>query len=119
MSPASLRRKALSEWRGLDEPKPKRDHCASVADLLQKILPKLGLADRLCEQQVTDAWREVVGDFLAQHSIPSGLAGGTLTVQVIQPSVRYELERTWKREILDKLQARFGKKIVREVRFRL
>jgi predicted nucleic acid-binding Zn ribbon protein len=119
MTPASLRRKALSEWRGLEESKPRPDRCASVAALLQKILPKLGLADRLCEQQITDAWREVAGDFLAQHSIPAGLAGGILTVQVIQPSVRYELERTWKREILEKLQARFGKRVVREVRFRL
>jgi len=42
-----------------------------------------------------------------------------LTVQVLQPSVRYELDRTWKPQILSKLQARFGTRIVREVRFRL
>ncbi len=119
MSPDFLRFKALSEWRGLEEPKAKPDKCSSVADILQKILPKLGLSDRLCEQQVTEAWREVVGDFLAQHSLPVGLTGGVLTVQVIQPSVRYELERSWKREILDKLQSRFGKRAVREIRFRL
>ncbi|MEI6033768.1 MAG: DUF721 domain-containing protein [Verrucomicrobiae bacterium] len=119
MSPALLRRKILFEWRGLEDLKPKRDQCALVGDLLGKILPKLGLADRVGEQQITEAWREVAGDFLAKHSVPAGLAGGTLTVQVIQPSVRYELERTWKREILAKLQSRFGKKVVREVRFRL
>ena len=42
---------------------------------------------------------------------------GVLIVQVIQPAVRYELERSWKRNILRKLQARF-EKTVREVRFR-
>lgn len=119
MSPDSLRRKVLAEWRGLEEPKPKVDRCASVSDLLQKVMPKLGLGERLGEQQVVSAWREVVGDFLAQHSLPVGLSGGVLTVQVIQPSVRYELDRTWKRDILAKLQGRFGKKVVREVRFRL
>jgi hypothetical protein len=42
---------------------------------------------------------------------------GVLVVQVIQPAVRYELDRSWKRSILRKLQARF-EKTVREVRFR-
>ena len=90
-----------------------------MAELLQKVMPKLGLGERLGEQQVSAAWREVVGDFLATHSLPVGLSGGVLTVQVVQPSVRYELDRTWKRDILTKLQERFGKKVVREVRFRL
>jgi hypothetical protein len=42
-----------------------------------------------------------------------------LTIQVLQPSVRYELERNWKAEILQKLQTRFGKKVIREVKFRI
>ncbi|MCX6968728.1 MAG: DUF721 domain-containing protein [Verrucomicrobia bacterium] len=119
MSNDMLRRKALAEWRGLDEPRQKADRCASVAELLQKVMPKLGLGERLGEQEISAAWKEVVGDFLAQHSLPVGLSGGTLTVQVVQPSVRYELDRSWKRDILSKLQMRFGKKVVREVRFRL
>ena len=119
MSPDALRRKVLGEWRGLEEPRQKAERCASVADLLAKVMPKLGLGERLNEQQIEGAWREVVGDFLAQHSLPVGLSGGVLTVQVVQPSVRYELDRTWKRDILAKLQNRFGKKIVRDIRFRL
>jgi len=119
MSPDSIRRRVLADWRGLEEPQAKADRCVSVADLLQKIMPKLGLGDRLSEQQIAGAWLEIVGDFLAQHSLPVGLSGGILTVQVVQPSVRYELDRTWKREILAKLQERFGKKVVREIKFRL
>lgn len=119
MSNDMLRRRVLAEWRGLEEPLQKKDRCAPMADLLKKVLPKLGLGERLDEQQITAAWKEIVGDFLALHSLPVGLSGGILSIQVLQPSVRYELERTWKREIQTKLQARFGKKIVREVRFRL
>ncbi|MCK9588961.1 MAG: DUF721 domain-containing protein [Terrimicrobiaceae bacterium] len=119
MSRDTFRRKVLAEWRGLEEPRSRADRCASVAELLQKVMPKLGLGERLDEQQVSAAWREVVGDFLAQHSLPVGLSAGVLTVQVVQPSVRYELERNWKRDILTKLQERFGKKVVREVRFRI
>jgi hypothetical protein len=47
------------------------------------------------------------------------LSGGVLSIQVLQPSVRYELERNWKNEILAKLQARFGKKTIREIKFRI
>lgn len=119
MSPDSLRRRALAEWRGLEERKEKADRCLPVHDLLKKILPKLGLDERLGEQQVTEAWRDVVGDFLAKHSVPVGLSSGVLTIQVVQPSVRYELDRNWKPSILAKLQAQFGKKVVREIQFRL
>jgi len=119
MTPDFLRRRALRDWRGLDEPRAKADRCLRVDSLLQKILPKLGLSDRLSEQQILAVWKEVVGEFLATHSLPVALSAGVLTVQVIQPSVRYELDRTWKREVLSKLQERFGKKVVREVRFRM
>ena len=119
MSPEFLRAKVIAEWRGLEEPPSRKERCASVGDLLQKLLPRLGLSDRLNEEQVRAAWQELVGDFLAQHAVPAGLSGGVLSIQVLQPSVRYELERNWKREILSKLQARFGKKIIREIRFRI
>ncbi len=119
MSANPFRRRALAEWRGLPEPPDKPDRCLAVGALLEKILPKLGLKDRLSEQQIMEAWRDIVGDFLARHSLPVSLSSGILTVQVLQPSVRYELDRTWKREVLTKLQARFGARVVREVRFRL
>jgi hypothetical protein len=47
------------------------------------------------------------------------LSGGVLGIHVLQPSLRYELERNWKREILTKLQERFGKKAIREIKFRI
>jgi len=119
MSADSFRRKVIAEWRGLPDPPPQAERCLSVGALLEKLMPKLGLKDRMGEAQIMDAWKEIVGDFLAQHSIPSGLQSGVLTVQVVQPTVRYELDRTWKPEILKKLQARFGPRIVREIRFRL
>ena len=50
--------------------------------------------------------------------LPVSIRDGVLTVQVIQPAVRYELDRSWKRDIVRKLQIRFGAKIVREVCFR-
>jgi len=40
-------------------------------------------------------------------------------VHVLQPTVHFELERVWKKTLLEKLQARFGKRLLKEIRFRL
>jgi len=113
-----IRKRVLEEWRGLPEGPTCRERCVPAAEALKKLLRKLGLTERLNEQEIRGAWREIVGDFLAEHSLPVSMRNGVLIVQVIQPAVRYELDRSWKRDILRKLQARFDAKIVREVRFR-
>lgn len=113
-----VRRRVLEEWRGLPEEPPRRERCVDAADALKKLLRKLGLTERLNEQEIRAAWREIVGGFLAEHSLPVSIRDGVLIVQVVQPAVRYELDRSWKRDILRKLQTRFDAKAVREVRFR-
>jgi len=118
MRAEEIRRRVLAEWRGLPDGPDKPDRCVSVQDALKKLLPKLGLSARLNEQEVLSAWRELVGDFLADNSQPASLKDGVLIVQVLQPTVRYELDRTWKPEILRKFKARFGARTVRDIRFR-
>lgn len=113
-----IRKRVIEDWRGLPEEAKSRERCVPAADALKKLLRKLGLSERLNEEEIRVAWREIVGDFLAGHSVPVGVHQGVLSVQVIQPTVRYELDRCLKRDILRKLQARFGATIVREVRFR-
>ncbi len=114
----SLRRHVLEDWRGLPE-RPEIDRLSSVGDSVQKLVARLGLGERICESEILRTWREIVGDFLAEHSQPTRLVEGVLHVQVLQPTVRFELERTWKPEILRKLQERFGKKSVRDLRIRV
>jgi hypothetical protein len=40
-----------------------------------------------------------------------------LQVAVLQAAVRYDLERNLKRELLNRRQQRFGKSIVKDLRF--
>lgn len=112
-----LRARVIAEWRGLAEPPPSRDTARPIGDPLARVMSALGLGDRMREDEIKNAWREVVGDFLANHSSPDALRTGTLIVRVLQPTLRYELERV-KPQIVQKLRTRFGK-TVREVRFRL
>lgn len=111
-----LGKRVLREWRGLpSESTP--DTQVTIGDLLTKVVTKLGLHTRIKEEEIAATWNDLVGDFLAAHSQPQQLSHGILSVRVIQPTIRYELDRVWKKELLQKLQARFGAKLIRDVRF--
>jgi hypothetical protein len=60
-----------------------------------------------------------VGAFLGQNSAPHRLQQGVLSVRVLQPTLRYEFDRVWKKDILAKLQARFGVKTVKDLKFQI
>ena len=119
MKPAQLRARVLAEWRGLPQTAERPDRAVAVGDAVRKVMAGLGLKDRLRADEVMNAWQEVVGEFVARHSAPQQLKDGVLTVRVLQPTVHFELDRFWKPQILAKLKERFGKSVVREVKFRV
>ena len=116
---SSLRSAVIAEWRGLPERKTRPDRWQAPAELVPKLMQRLGLRERLRETEVIDAWSKIVGDFIAAHSAPVALREGVLYVRVLQPALHYELEQISKSEILRKLKQRFGGKTIRDIRFRL
>src|SRR6266481_782928 len=106
----SLRAAVIAEWRGLPERKMQADRWQSPAQVVPKLMQRLGLRERLHETEVIDAWSKIVGDFIAAHSAPVALREGILYVRVLQPALHYELEQISKSEILRKLKQRFGGK---------
>jgi predicted nucleic acid-binding Zn ribbon protein len=115
----SLRAAVIAEWRGLPEKKMRPDRWQSPADLVPKLMQRLGLRERLHETEVIEAWSKIVGEFIAAHSAPVALREGILYVRVLQPALHYELEQVSKIEVLRKLKKRFGGKTIRDVRFRV
>ncbi len=115
----SLRAAVIAEWRGLPERKGRTDRWQLPAELVPKLMQRLGLRERLRETEVIDAWSKIVGEFIAAHSAPVALREGVLYVRVLQPALHYELEQISKTEILRKLKCRFGSKTIRDVRFRV
>ena len=113
----TLREQVLAEWRGVSEPAPSPERTVSVKELIAQLAPKLGLQNRLREEEMLAAWNEIVGEFFAQHSRPARLVNGVLYVLVLQPTVLYELDRRWKGMILEKIRVRFGLRLVKEIRF--
>ncbi len=119
MTPQSLRKRVIQEWRGLPQPEERADRMISIRDILVQLAPALGLEARLHEEEIFSAWTEIVGEFFARHSRPVRLHQGLLVVNVLQPTVLYELDRQWKTLILTKLKERFGGKLIKELRFRI
>lgn len=112
----SLRRHVLEEWRGLpDRARPER--LTDSASAIQDLVKRLGLSERIDEAEIAAEWKAIVGDFLAEHSKPARLQQGILVIQVVQPTIRFELERTWKKQIIAKLKERFGTSTIRDVKF--
>jgi len=118
MSP-SLRAHVIAEWRGLPEKTVPHNRWTAPAELLPKLMQRLGLKERLHETEVLEAWSKIVGDFIAAHSAPVALREGVLYVRVLQPALHYELEQIAKIDILRKLKQRFGTKVIRDIRFRV
>jgi predicted nucleic acid-binding Zn ribbon protein len=116
---AALRAAVIAEWRGLPEKKVRADRWQSPAEVVPKLMQRLGLRERLRETEVIYAWSKIVGDFIAAHSTPVALREGVLYVRVLQPALHYELEQISKSEILRKLKQRFGGKTIRDIRFRV
>lgn len=116
---AALRAAVLSEWRGLPERKLRPDKWQAPADVLPKLMQQLGLSERLHETEVIEAWKRIVGDFIAAHSAPVSLRAGILIVRVLQPALHYQFETISKAEILRKLKQRFGGRVIKDIRFRV
>jgi predicted nucleic acid-binding Zn ribbon protein len=116
---SALRAAVIQEWRGLPSRKVKPDKWQSSGEVLPNLMQRLGLKERLHENEVIEAWTSIVGEFIAAHSAPVALRQGVLYVRVLQPALHYELEQISKADILRKLKQRFGVRTIREIRFRL
>lgn len=110
--------RAIAEWRGYREPRAVLDRVQPVGALLVKTMAALGLGERVRESEVLAAWKTIVGDFIALNSMPDRLREGVLYIRVLQPTIRFELERL-RPQMTAKLKERFGVRTVREVRFML
>lgn len=112
-----MQRSILSEWRGIYVPPDLSGYERKVGDIVGRIMKRAGIEDRLTHEQVGADWEATVGPFLCKHSRPVSLRRGVLIIAVLQASVRYDLERNHKRDILVRLQKRYGAQKVRDVKF--
>ena len=112
-----LRHALISAWRGADEGPIIEVPLRSVAELVGKVVAEAGIGDRMKLEEVLAAWREIVGDFLFQHSRPDSIVRGVLMVRVLQPTVHHVLAMERPR-ILSRLQAKLKNSGIKDVRLK-
>ncbi len=85
---------------------------STVDRIVARILGKKALQ----EYEVFREWNTVVGEVVAQVSVPVKVVKGVLHVSVKNSTWRQELSMQ-KPQILKKIEARFGKNIIYDIRF--
>lgn len=115
---AQRRRHALiAAWRGMDSGPVLNNPLQSVADLVGPIVAQAGVGDRMKLEEVLGAWKEIVGDFLFQHSRPDSIQRGVLMVRVLQPTVHHALMMERPR-ILKRLKEKLKNSGIKDVRLK-
>lgn len=89
-----------------------------VSALLSKALRQIPPSDELLEKVVLAAWKPAVGEAIWKRTHPFRLYKSTLIVSVPSISWRQEL-RHLQQEILDKLNAVLGQRMVTFLEFRV
>ncbi|MBB5351766.1 putative nucleic acid-binding Zn ribbon protein [Haloferula luteola] len=115
---ARIRRAILAEWRGGEEPKHPDVGLHRPQEYLGAILQSVGAQEGIDEEQLRELWREIAGDLVARHAAPESLKNGCLTLKVLQPAMRFQLEQM-KGRLLANLRASLGEGKVKSIRFSL
>ena len=110
-----MRSRVKWEFRGAGQPLDLERHVSKAGDWVESILEAIGVKGGLEEERVKETWRSLVGEVVASQTEPVSLRKGCLTLQVLQPSMRYHLEQL-KGELLRKLQRELGEEQVKSVR---
>ena len=113
-----IREQILREWRGCDEVKDPNLGIHKPEEFLSSILKSAGMADGLQEDEVREIWRELAGDFVAQHAEPSSVNNGRLTLKVTQSAMRFHLEQM-KPMLLKRVQDKLGRDNITSIHFTL
>ena len=90
------------------------DRPSRVGDVLRAALARVPEAQRIADHALWAHWDAVVGPTLALHARPARLRRGMLVVAVDSPEWMQELQFL-KHELRDRLNARLGRPVVRDV----
>jgi hypothetical protein len=115
------RRRALAQWRRWDwsaAEKARRSNWKSSETIVPNVLAGLRMECRQAETEILKVWNHQLDPNIVAHAQPTGIRNGTLFVTVDSSVWLDEIVRYRRREILERLQNSFGKKLIARISFR-
>ena len=88
----------------------------SLGDLIREFIASHKGSAYLDEMKVLDAWKDIVGPFIASHTIDLSIKNGILYVRVDSDVLRNELSYS-KSLLIKNLNERVGKDVVKGISF--
>ena len=88
-----------------------------LGSLIPEVFKDMKLDVHAQVSQIASKWPEIVGPQLAANTRPAHLENKILAVFVSHPGWLFELRGAPTAEILSRLQAKFGKTLIQNVRF--
>ena len=87
-----------------------------IASALKNLIKSNGLQKGLDQQRAVDLWPEVVGETINKNSEPVSVENGVLSIKTKNSAWSQELQLQ-KPQILEKLNKKLDKKIIKDIRF--
>lgn len=97
--------------------KTRMNKTVSLKDEMDEFLKYMGVDGKMQELKIFDAWKECVGESIANHSTPEGIKHTKLFVKAENAVWRYELSLR-KEEIIENLNRVLKKNVIKEIVFR-
>jgi predicted nucleic acid-binding Zn ribbon protein len=89
-----------------------------LANVLKKYVHSKPLGESLLKIEVLNQWNEICPHVIAKHATPIGFKEKRLSLEVNSSAWLNELT-FFKKELIDALNQRAGKKVIKEIRFYL
>ncbi len=90
----------------------------SITDLLPNMLSNIEKKYSKKPMQILKGWNEVIGKKLSQWTEPLFIKDGVLTVKVRSSTLYSLLVHQEKERLLKRLQEKFSKQTIRDIRFK-
>lgn len=85
-----------------------------LGDLIKEFMELHKGSEYLDEQRVLQSWPQVVGPFIASHTIDLSIKNGVLFVRVDSDALRHELNYS-KSLLMKNLNEGVGKEVIKEI----
>jgi predicted nucleic acid-binding Zn ribbon protein len=91
-------------------------HPEHIGSVIEQLFNKLGYRERYRRAKVIGSWQEIVGEQIARVATAERIVGSRLFVRVADSTWRHELHLR-RKEILYKINAYIGSKVVEDIQF--